>query len=294
MQYIDRDPRAIARQEELEKKKKADLDHEDANRAFLERQLKIAQEVGAKDEEEELRPTKLQRSELAGEKIKISLSSKLSSSKESARGEAATFNAFAFGAAGKDGSKDSTDAGKRKRNAIDDLMAEEERRKEKQQREAAAKKAERLENWITTGIVVKIVNKKVGDGKYYKQKGVITAVEDKFGATIETVDAGDILRLDQDDLETVIPQAGRRVKIVNGTGRGSVATLKSISVDDFCARVRIESGALKYVLVAGPDRVDGILINLLLCAGAKRWIVSSTRISVNWQTTDQPASHTDK
>lgn len=221
----------------------------------MERQLKIAQEVGAKDEEDELRPTKLQRSELDGEKIKISLSSKLSS-KETARGDTG-FNAFAFGGAVKDGSKDPTDNGKRKRNAIDDLMAEEERRKEKQQREAAAKKTERLENWITTGIVVKIVNKKVGDGKYYKQKGVITAVEDKFGATIKILDSGDILRLDQDDLETVIPKVGGRVKIVNGTGRGSIATLKSISVDDFCARVLIDSGPLKYVadLVLSAERV---------------------------------------
>lgn len=246
--------------------------------------------MGAKVEEE-LRPTKLQRTELDGEKIKLSLSSSKLPSKESARGETATgFNAFAFGAAGKDGPKDSADAGKRKRNAIDDLMAEEEQRKEKQQRDAASKKTERLENWITTGIVVKIVNKKVGDGKYYKQKGVITAVEDKFGATIETVDSGDILRLDQDDLETVIPKAGRRVKIVNGTGRGSIATLKSISVDDFCARVRIETGPLKYVIswLLMLHRWDLIIASLLLSAGEKRWIASSTRISVNWQTTDQP------
>lgn len=46
IQYIDRDPRAIARQEELEKKKKAELDHEERNRQFIARQLKIASEKG--------------------------------------------------------------------------------------------------------------------------------------------------------------------------------------------------------------------------------------------------------
>jgi DNA/RNA-binding protein KIN17 len=80
-------------------------------------------------------------------------------------------------------------------------------------------------------------------------KGVITKVDDKFCATVETLDSRDVLKLDQDDLETVIPKEGRRVKIVNGIGRGSIAILLSISVDDYCASVRIDNGSRRYIFL---------------------------------------------
>ncbi|KAF4030428.1 Domain of Kin17 curved DNA-binding protein [Phytophthora infestans] len=86
IQYIDRDPKAIARKQELEKKTKAELDHDERNRLFIERQLKIASgNEGAKTQHQ---PTKLQRGE-NGEKIKMSLGSK----REGAKKETAAFGA---------------------------------------------------------------------------------------------------------------------------------------------------------------------------------------------------------
>lgn len=258
IQYIDRDPRTLARQEELEKKKKSDMDHEERNRAFIERQLKIAQEATKEHEGVDAhRPTKLQRTD-KDEKITIGFTAK--PSKDASGSDASRAAAFkptlnVFDGDGPSSSPSSDQkaavsledgAGKRKRNAVDDIMAEEERRKrqlKKKQEEEA--KRQKLENWVTKDIVVKVTNKKIGGGEYYKRKGVITAVEDKFCATVELLDSGDILKLDQDDLETVIPKAGRKVKIVNGIGRGAVAKLLSISVDDFCASVRIETGSRK-------------------------------------------------
>jgi len=38
-------------------------------------------------------------------------------------------------------------------------------------------------------------------------------------------DGGDIIRLDQDDLETVVPKEGKMVRILNGPGRGMAAEL---------------------------------------------------------------------
>lgn len=260
IQYIDRDPRALARQEELEKKHKSDLDHEERNRAFIERQLKIAQEVTKEHEDPDAhRPTKLQRTD-KDEKIKIGFAAKSSKdtnndSRTASSSSKLAFNVFDTNAAASssssppsvsDRNRSADDAGKRKRNVVDDIMAEEERRKsqlmKKQEEEL---KKQKLENWVAKDIVVKVVNKKIGGGEYYKQKGVITSVEDKFCATVELLDSGDVLRLDQDDLETVIPKVGRKVKIVNGVGRGSVAELLSISVDQFCASVRIVSGSRK-------------------------------------------------
>ncbi|KAL4099238.1 hypothetical protein PRIC1_007044 [Phytophthora ramorum] len=257
IQYIDRDPKAIARQEELQKKKKAELDHEERNRLFIERQLKIASEKDGADTQQ--RPTKLQRGE-NGEKIKISLAAKPTVKKE----DGSSDKGGAFGAAGssvfgdekreKRRETEAEDKRPNKRHAVDAIMEEEERRKKEQSRQLEEEsKRQRKENWVATGIVVKVTNKKVGDGRYYKCKGAVKDVEDKFCATVELLDSGDVLRLDQDDLETVIPKPGRKVKIVNGLGRGCTAKLLDISVEDFCARVRIESGPRRGEVL---DRVE--------------------------------------
>ncbi|KAF1322227.1 Protein containing a u1-type zn-finger and implicated in RNA splicing or processing, partial [Globisporangium splendens] len=280
IQYIDRDPRTLARQEELEKKKKSDMDHEERNRAFIERQLKIAQDVTSNHEDPDaLRPTKLLRTD-ADAKISLGFSATATAkaSKDANRGGDATRSGFkqslnVFG--GDDSSEkvhsssssslsnarvtheDDSKKRKARASAVDDIMAEEERRKKqllkKQQDEV---QRQRLENWVTKGIVVKVTNKKVGGGEYYKRKGVITDVEDKFCATVELVDSGDVLKLDQDDLETVIPKEGRKVKIVNGIGRGAIAKLLSISVDDFCASVRIETGSRKGEVLGRVEYED--------------------------------------
>lgn len=254
VQYIDRDPRAIARQEELEKKKKSDLDHEERNRAFIERQLKMAKEAaaGGDGDDAELRPTKLQRTD-DGQKIQLSLG--LSKATKEGKASGTSSNAHPFGAsvfeepsAHKDEEKAPTSSSlsgsKRSAAAVDAIMKEEEQRKVYQQRRHEDEdRHQRKENWVTEGIVVKVVNKKLDGGNYYKRKGAITKVEDKFCATVELLDSGDVLRLDQDDLETVIPKPGRKVKIVNGVGRGATAKLLDIDVERFCARIRIDSGS---------------------------------------------------
>ncbi|KAG7379075.1 hypothetical protein PHYPSEUDO_009083 [Phytophthora pseudosyringae] len=243
LQYVDRDPKAIARQEELEKKKKAELDHEERNRLFIKRQLKIASEKEGAETQQ--RPTKLQRGE-GGGKIKMSLGVMKEGKKEGGM-KAAAFGASVFEKEGEvtrdERETESEDKRLNKRHAVDAIMEEEERRrKEKSRRLKEESKRQRKENWVTAGIVVKVTNKKVGDGAYYKSKGVVKDVEGKFCATVELLDSGDVLRLDQDDLETVIPKQGRKVKIVNGLGRGCTAKLLDISVDDFCASIRIDSG----------------------------------------------------
>ncbi|CAH0475501.1 unnamed protein product [Peronospora belbahrii] len=256
LQYIDRDPKAIARQKELEKKKKAELDHEERNRLFIERQLKIASEnetVGTMQQ-----PTKLLRGENR-DKIRIVLK-KEGGKKESDVVGGVAEAATVFGGENQDEDKK---IGERttsvvtclgKRHAVDTIMEEEERyRNEKSRRLEDESKRLRKENWVTTGLVVKVTNKKVGDSKYYKCKGVVKDVQDKFCATVKLLDSGDVLRLDQDDLETVIPKPGRKVKIVNGLGRGCTAKLLTISVADFCARIRIDSGPHRGEIL---DRVE--------------------------------------
>uniref|UniRef100_A0A7S4IJY5 C2H2-type domain-containing protein n=2 Tax=Odontella aurita TaxID=265563 RepID=A0A7S4IJY5_9STRA len=88
----------------------------------------------------------------------------------------------------------------------------------------------RKENWLHRDIIVRIISKKLAKGAYYKRKGIVDRVVEKFAAEVEIMDSGpderdggDVIRIDQDDLETVMPREGKKVRILNGCGRGEVA-----------------------------------------------------------------------
>eukprot|EP00019_Armaparvus_languidus_P011583 CAMPEP_0168582608 /NCGR_PEP_ID=MMETSP0420-20121227/2079_1 /TAXON_ID=498008 /ORGANISM="Pessonella sp." /LENGTH=302 /DNA_ID=CAMNT_0008617119 /DNA_START=290 /DNA_END=1198 /DNA_ORIENTATION=- len=93
--------------------------------------------------------------------------------------------------------------------------------------------------WLKPNIVVKVLNKKVGGGAYYKKKGVVLKVHEKFIGEIEMLKSGDVLRLDQIDLETVLPSIGGKVLFVNGVYRGEQGILQAIDVKKFCATVKL-------------------------------------------------------
>jgi DNA/RNA-binding protein KIN17 len=109
----------------------------------------------------------------------------------------------------------------------------------------------RKENWICPDILVRIVSKKLASGKYFKRKGVVDRVLDKFTAEVEVLDSGhgerdggDVLRLDQDDLETVVPKEGKAVRIVNGRARGKRAKVVSLDKERCKATLKIDDGAI--------------------------------------------------
>ncbi|KAL2973026.1 hypothetical protein AAZX31_14G025200 [Glycine max] len=119
------------------------------------------------------------------------------------------------------------------KSALDEMMREEEKKKEK---------INRKDYWLHEGIVVKVMSKVLAEKGYYKQKGVVRKVIDKYVGEIEMLESKHVLRVDQAELETVIPQVGGRVKIVNGAYRGSIAKLLGVDTDNFCAKVHIEKG----------------------------------------------------
>ncbi|KAG6399749.1 hypothetical protein SASPL_141232 [Salvia splendens] len=133
-------------------------------------------------------------------------------------------------------------SGKRKRegegssrnaSVLDEMMKEEEKAKEM---------INRMDYWVCQGIVVKVMSKALVDKGHYKQKGVVRKVIDKYCGEIEMLENKHVLRVDQEELETVLPQIGGLVKIVNGVYRGQIARLLSIDTDRFCAKVQIEKG----------------------------------------------------
>merc|ERR1719282_38023 len=50
------------------------------------------------------------------------------------------------------------------------------------------------------------------------------------------------LRLDQDHLETVVPQVGREVVVLWGKHEGKAGALRSIDTSSFSASIRLHSG----------------------------------------------------
>ena len=90
--------------------------------------------------------------------------------------------------------------------AMEQIRMEEEKRKillKQKQKEASA---ENTEYWLQPGIVVKILNKKVGNGKFYQRKAVVLEVIDKYVGELNVLECNTILRIDQEHLETVIPK----------------------------------------------------------------------------------------
>ncbi len=94
------------------------------------------------------------------------------------------------------------------------------------------------DHWLSAGLVVKVVSRRVAEGRWYKVKGVVHRLLDRHSAEVRCSppDGGQsvLVRLDQRDLETVVPsQPGSRVRIVNGAGAGLVAEIVELFPDKF-------------------------------------------------------------
>ncbi|XP_063836702.1 DNA/RNA-binding protein KIN17 [Ostrinia nubilalis] len=247
--YIDRDPAAVAALEAKAKKEKMDKDDQERMLEFIQKQVERGKQQGSTSEEPTYSEFKRESSQ---EKVTLSLNLKRkaedkkpeimpSLSLKLKRKDDASKSRDDKESSSK---KEKTEEGKR--SALDELMEMEERAKER---------ANRKDYWLTEGIVVKIVTKSLGD-KFYKKKGVIEKVIDKYGAQVKLVDEKVKLKLDQNHLETVIPSPGRTVRFVNGAYRGHTGVLKDIDTDNFCCKVEISEGPLTGRVLKGVQYED--------------------------------------
>ncbi|XP_069687896.1 DNA/RNA-binding protein KIN17 [Periplaneta americana] len=243
VQYIDRDPETIAMQEALVRKEKMDRDDQEKMMAFIEKQIEKGKECTKSE------PTVFTELVRTNEEVKITVNLSLGAKKneESKAKTCVSSNPLKNETKGEMSSKDKNktdlncekykkDKGeKRKASALDEIIQAEESKKERLNRKTY---------WLVEGIVVKVIAKSLGD-KYYKKKGVITEVLDKFVAAVTMFDSGHKLKLDQAHLETVIPAIGRPVTVVNGAYRGCTAVLRELDQKNFCVTIEISSGPLK-------------------------------------------------
>jgi DNA/RNA-binding protein KIN17 len=279
--YIDRDPKALERQARSEQVRKNELDEEERQKRAIEAQIAAAEakkrELGIdlEADQEGNDYNAAEREALVGTG-KVELSMKLGSIGGTNKRKigAVISNAFAEPTGihsshdmDKSDAKGSSisDMSKRFRNTssgeiefehattlnstlsasssykpksnIESLMMQEEQRKSSMINQDD--KQNRTDYWLHEGIVVKIINKNVAEGRFYKQKGVVVRVVDKYVGEVK-VD-GATLRLDQEHLETVIPKIGGDVLILNGRGRGQVATVVSINEADYNCDIKVHA-----------------------------------------------------
>ncbi len=57
------------------------------------------------------------------------------------------------------------------------------------------------------GIVVKVLHERLGE-KFYRKKGTVEEVKDSYTAVVRMNETGDIIKIDQAYLETVLPALG--------------------------------------------------------------------------------------
>ncbi|KAJ4713549.1 DNA/RNA-binding protein KIN17 [Melia azedarach] len=244
--YIDRDSETLFKEKMKNKRIKLDMVEEERQEKEIKKQIEIAAATipNSSSEDDLKRELNL---EVAG-KVGFSLGASSLSNKENGTNTAGSsrlvFEELENNASNGKIDKNTKASGN---SALDELMREEEKVKEKMNRK---------DYWLCEGIIVKVMCKALADKGYYKQKGVVKKVIDKYVGEIEMLDNKHRLRVDQDELETVIPQIGGLVRIVNGAYRGSNARLLGVDTDNFCAHMKIEKGVYDGRVLKAIDYED--------------------------------------
>jgi len=128
----------------------------------------------------------------------------------------------------------------REENDLKKKIEKQQKEKEEQQSLPLTNTPQISDNWLIPGLIVKVMNKKVGDGSYYGKKGTVVGVADLYVGIIQMLDSNKKLRVDQAHLETVIPAIGSDIAIVIGEHQGKVGILEEVNVDNYKAIVRVD------------------------------------------------------
>ncbi|GLC50689.1 hypothetical protein PLESTB_000408500 [Pleodorina starrii] len=267
---IHKDPKQQLEEERRNKRTEVEREEEERHMAALQEQIERAKrarlekgEPLSEEEEEDEEAHTLQRDENEGP-IKISLGlgggaaaagAGPSAAAAAAPGLARIARPAAAGAAASVfGDDDDGEAGPaagpggsgpsgHKRSKLDELMQAELRAKSNAGTSSSATDGGRkLDYWLAPGIVVKVLAKELKDHGYYKQKGVVERVIERYVGEIAMLSDGTVVRVDQAHLETVIPAPGGQVLVLNGAHRGSRGTLLSIDTAKYQAQIKLTDG----------------------------------------------------
>ena len=73
---------------------------------------------------------------------------------------------------------------------------------------------------------------------------------------VKVLESGDRLRIDQEELETVIPAIGGTVLILNGQGKGATAELLELDVDKYSAKLKVLQGSSRGSVLSNVQYED--------------------------------------
>jgi len=270
--YIDNSPEAQLRQKQKTELEQAELAVEERHQKLLQDKIKNAGEFV------ESEFTELQREE-GDAPIAFAMGSKASSA--SAPGSAAAralspaeiaaraaknaaaatiqggnvlADAFQSSRSSKDKGDKEGKPGSRKLSAMEQVRLEHEAAKKRRvEPPSPSSESSGTEPWLAAGLVVKIMHEELAGGKYHRKKGLVEKVHDQYTADIRMVDSKDLIRLEQEMVETVIPNVGKPVRIVKGTHKGAKATMRAVDFESFSVEVELEDGTVMEGL--GYDEV---------------------------------------
>jgi len=234
--WVEKDQDQLEFEKRMNKKDKMAKDDEERVREYIDAQIEKAKAEEKNTDVNEA--TEL----VKGEDEVVKLDLKIQEKKLKEESEKKLKNVFRDVAKTdkkKDGGGDT--ATKRKMSALEEIMAYEKSRKKMAKPSDQPEPSESAAPWLIKGIVVKVVAKSLGE-KYYKKKGYVKELVDDYVGLIVMNDTGAKLKLDQEHLETVIPQEGRDVKILAGRYRGETAELRKIDTEKFSGVLKLDSG----------------------------------------------------
>ncbi|CAG2175801.1 unnamed protein product, partial [Oppiella nova] len=191
--YIDRDPEKVQKQKNLLRRQRTEKDYEERLQQAISEQIERGKALeshgtnGEHSSDDNDLKTKEFKKESDDQKITFSLSVAKSDTQSTGETSSSTSTAIGFKiGANQLKSVDKSDtisvcSSKRrlqskdapnKKSALDQIIEEQERLRHK---------SAKHDYWLLKGIVVKIITDSLGD-KYYKKKGVVEKVEDKYTA----------------------------------------------------------------------------------------------------------------
>lgn len=257
--YIDRDPETLKRQEELDKKEKMAKDDCERQAKIINEQIergkrleemknakkgvdaeKNGNEGCSEDEEDTKFAKQLFHKESEDQKITFQLPVKEPLKNRLKLGPSLSSTPFGLGTsksikveepdsdtkpiAFSFGKKEKTSSsGKRVTSALDDIIKEQEEWKAKKAKNGKAK----LESWLVPGIVVRVTTKDLGP-TYHNKKAVVEKIPEEFIGLVKMIDTGDLVKLDEAHLQTIVPRIGSQVMILRGLYRERKGTIVEV------------------------------------------------------------------
>lgn len=250
--YIERDPELLARQEKAQRKVEADAREE---RLAAERREEMRLEA-ARALDRAGGVVERKASEIGdrkdGEQIELKLGAGLSNGASAAGRKRKAAGKISLMEEDDESDKEADERNshtkpKHKEAIIPDTKPKQNHNTKQPNKKPKPDKNTKKDYWLHRNILVRIISKKLSSGKYYKRKAIVDKVIDKYTAEIEVLDSsrgakdgGDILRIDQDDLETVIPkELDEKVRILNGEYRGLKARVEKLDKKRYAADLRL-------------------------------------------------------